>query len=405
MQKDTEAELREQIKELTSHDYYFESYAHFGIHEEMLKDEVRTKTYKQAIVNNPELFRGKTVLDVGCGTGILSMFAAQAGAAHVYALDCSSIIDHAITIIEENGFSDRVTFIKGRVEDVDLPVQYVDIIVSEWMGYCLFYENMLETVIIARDKWLKKETGWMLPDRARLYVVGIEDTQYRKEKIDFWDNVYGFKMSCLKEEALTEPIVDICDNEQVITNACTVIGIDLMTVTIPELSFSMPFEIKVTASDILHALVAYFDVAFTRSRLPGGGFPQSSHSQQSGPQDLVDEWDDTKGWVSVSAQRSPSSSIVRTREQKAQQFLSINTGPHQRNTHWKQTVFYLPQPWRVRNKDVIEGQFTLSPNKKNKREMDITILYRHIDREQVPGLPAPDGGVVKAEQQKEYKLR
>lgn len=90
-------------------------------------------------------------------------------------------------------------------------------------------------------------------------------------------------MSCLKEEALTEPIVDICDNEQVITNACTVIGIDLMTVTIPELSFSMPFEIKVTASDILHALVAYFDVAFTRSRLPGGGFPQSSHSQQSGP--------------------------------------------------------------------------------------------------------------------------
>lgn len=73
-------------------------------------------------MNNPELFRGKTVLDVGCGTGILSMFAAQAGAAHVYALDCSSIIDHAITIIEENGFSDRVTFIKGRVEDVDLPV-------------------------------------------------------------------------------------------------------------------------------------------------------------------------------------------------------------------------------------------------------------------------------------------
>jgi len=40
------------------------------------------------------------------------------------------------------------------VEEVDLPVEKVDIIISEWMGYCLFYESMLNTVIYARDKWL-----------------------------------------------------------------------------------------------------------------------------------------------------------------------------------------------------------------------------------------------------------
>lgn len=57
-------------------DYYFDSYSHFSIHEEMLKDKNRTYAYRDAIKNNPELFKDKVVLDVGCGTGILSIFAA-----------------------------------------------------------------------------------------------------------------------------------------------------------------------------------------------------------------------------------------------------------------------------------------------------------------------------------------
>lgn len=47
-----------------------------------------------------------------------------------------------------------ITIFKGKVEEVELPVDQVDIIISEWMGYCLFYESMLNTVIFARDKWL-----------------------------------------------------------------------------------------------------------------------------------------------------------------------------------------------------------------------------------------------------------
>lgn len=47
-----------------------------------------------------------------------------------------------------------ITLIRGKVEDVELPVAKVDIIISEWMGYALLYESMLDTVLVARDKWL-----------------------------------------------------------------------------------------------------------------------------------------------------------------------------------------------------------------------------------------------------------
>ena len=87
-------------EEMTSKDYYFDSYAHFGIHEEMLKDEVRTMSYRNSMRENKHLFKNKIVLDVGCGTGILSMFAAKAGAAKVIGVDMSSIVEYARKILE-----------------------------------------------------------------------------------------------------------------------------------------------------------------------------------------------------------------------------------------------------------------------------------------------------------------
>ncbi|KAB7502669.1 Protein arginine N-methyltransferase 1 [Armadillidium nasatum] len=230
------------IEDMTSKDYYFDSYAHFGIHEEMLKDEVRTLTYRNAMYHNRHLFKNKIVLDVGCGTGILSMFAAKAGAAKVYGIEMSNIVEQAKKIIAANNF-DNIEIIHGKVEEVKLPVEKVDIIISEWMGYCLFYESMLDTVLYARDKWLAPG-GMMFPDRTTLFVSAIEDRQYKDDKINWWDNVYGFNMSCIREVAMTEPLVDVVESKQVVTNCCLVKEVDLYTVQKEDLNFSSPFHLQ-----------------------------------------------------------------------------------------------------------------------------------------------------------------
>jgi protein arginine N-methyltransferase 1 len=87
--------------------------------------------------------------------------------------------------------------VKGKIEEIKLPVEKVDIIISEWMGYFLLYESMLDCVLLARDKFLKPN-GLMFPERATLYLSSIEDADYRQTKVDFWENVYGVDMSSIK---------------------------------------------------------------------------------------------------------------------------------------------------------------------------------------------------------------
>jgi len=166
--------------------HYFNSYNHHGIHEEMLKDEVRTRSYMNAIVQNKHLFKDKIVLDVGCGTSILSMFAVRAGAKHVIGVDMSTIIEKAREIVEVNGMSDKITLLQGKMEEVELPFPKVDIIISEWMGYFLLYESMLDTVLYARDKYLAPN-GLIFPDKATIFMAGIEDGEYKDEKIGCGD--------------------------------------------------------------------------------------------------------------------------------------------------------------------------------------------------------------------------
>jgi type I protein arginine methyltransferase len=73
--------------------------------------------------------------------------------------------------------------VKGKLEESELPLPSYDIIISEWMGYFLLYESMLDTVLLARDKYLKPG-GLIFPDTATLYMAAIEDQDYKEEKIN-----------------------------------------------------------------------------------------------------------------------------------------------------------------------------------------------------------------------------
>lgn len=136
-------------------------------HHSMLADRVRTMAYRAALFRQVP---GQTVLDLGCGTGILSIFASQAGARQVYAIEETGIVDLARELAKANGAP--ITFVRGNSLHVEVP-ERVDIIVHELIGVDPFCEDMLSTLQDARERFLG-ENGRLIPYRFDVCCYGFE---------------------------------------------------------------------------------------------------------------------------------------------------------------------------------------------------------------------------------------
>lgn len=309
---------------------YFDSYAHIGIHQEMIGDHVRTDTYRKFLECSGAC-AGKRVLDVGCGTGILSMFAARGGASSVVGIDACSIAAIAEKNVAENEMQHCVRILQTKVEDAVLDAGSFDIIVSEWMGYFLLYESMMDSVIHARNKFLKPG-GSVQPSRCTIVVAGAVLGSLAFD----WDNVYGLKMKAMREvEAANmgkEAVVVVLDGTSVVTDECSIWELDALTCSVSDLEFSKPFSLAARWNTKVDGLAAWFDTFF---------------------------------------------------EVDGQQKAFFSTSPSSTRTHWKQTFFYFPTgPVTLVAGQRLEGSMTVRRSKEFARhltiQLDITVAERHI---------------------------
>jgi protein arginine N-methyltransferase 1 len=341
---------------------YFRSYSFISHQRSMLEDHKRTTAYYRAILENRRQFEGKVVLDVGTGSGILAMFAARAGARKVYAVEATSMADHARDLIQANQLDSIVTVIQGTMETVELP-EKVDIIISEWMGYLLLRESMLDSVLFARDRYLKPG-GALYPSHARLFWAPMRsrESAERKEALDrvmeHWEwflldmkNLYNIDMDVLSKPYLLEQKQNYLGGgewadvhpDQILGDALASETLDLHRISIEELKAGVAGE----------GVIAF-------------------HGHE--PIDAI------CGWFDVSFRGSP--------ENPADHPIDLDTAPEAKGaTHWGQTVFML-QP-------------ALRPQPGNKLSLRFAVFrrddYQRLLRVQLEARVLPSGDSMKQE--------
>ncbi|XP_037314873.2 histone-arginine methyltransferase CARM1-like isoform X2 [Pungitius pungitius] len=241
-------------------------------HQNLLQDSPRITTYQRFMLLNERDFRNKVVLDVSCGSGILSFFAVQAGATRVYAVESSPMAEYTKILVQNNCPSEHIRVLEGKLEEVSCP-DMVDIIVSEPMGYMLLNLKLMESFLHAR-KWLKPN-GLMFPSYGDIHLAPFSDDQLYFEhygRASFWQqrSFYGVNLSALHsatvDEFFRQPIVDSFD-VQILMARSIKHCINFMEAKEEDLQrMEIPFVFTLMQSGLVHGLAFWFDVAYAGSK-------------------------------------------------------------------------------------------------------------------------------------------
>ncbi|GMI02953.1 hypothetical protein TrLO_g8761 [Triparma laevis f. longispina] len=347
---------------------YFCSYSQIFHQKQMLSDTIRMASYHSAIVGNPDCFKDKIVMDVGTGSGILAVWAALAGARKVYAIEYTDMAKNAEQVMKANGVDHIVTVVQGAVEDIKLPEGTegnVDVIISEWMGYFLLRESMLDSLIRARDKYLKPKEGLMFPSHCDMFWAPVHDKEDRfqiqqeyhgsmgdwEEFVESTKQTYGVDMKCLEgnyekeqnEYYLLSSKWSELPSEALLAEPVCVKSFDMATCTIED------------SKGILGADSAPFQFACeSDATLEVSGFA---------------------GWF-TSDFRSRSDPEGKDAAPKVDNPVVLTTAPGP-YTHWGQQVFYFKSPIMLLSgeKTEIEGNIEMMRSKDNARLYNVKVTH------------------------------
>lgn len=323
-------------------DSYFDSYGDISIHELMLNDKIRTNAYENFIDNFKHLFFDKIILDVGSGTAILSLFAARAGAKMVYAVEANEIISKmSLQIIKNNGYSEKITVINDKVENID--IEKVDIIISEWMGFYLLHESMIDSVIYARDRFLKFD-GIIIPALAHIYVCPTSIDSFYKSNLQNWKSFHGFDFSSFGEDLsfsnggikiMSIKETDLIDDPKIIAS------FDLKYVHTSDLNrIISSLEFKANKYSVLRGYAFWFCVNFIDNS--DEDYVDTTKNIEDTPTDNLNQ---ANNQVYISTNNKDD--ISKNKEKADIPFNCLDTSPLSPDTHWFQTVVILPESFLV----------------------------------------------------------
>lgn len=170
------------------------------------------------------------------------MFCAKAGARKVFAVEASNLANLSRQVIKDNQLESRIEVFHGRIEDFRLPdeVERVDVIVSEFMGFYLLHEGMLDSVLFARDKFLKAE-GLLFPETAAIYAAPCQVPA----RYDVWDAFHGMNLKAfakkLRHQKSKQPEVAQVEDANLLHEGNIIAWLDLKEVSIDDLNL---FDVK-----------------------------------------------------------------------------------------------------------------------------------------------------------------